>query len=125
MGHMKVDPNYDKYSNLGGWVVEVSERHKNWQEGREYFPPDELEKFNHLRSMGFGFDVFRSRRGERSWEDSFVLLLQYKVETGNCRVPHHYKADFRLGSWVAVQRKEYKLYCQQKPSKMTPEIIQR
>lgn len=125
MGHMRVDPNYDKYSNLGGWAVEISEQHKNWQEGREYLQPDLVEKFNHLSAMGFGFDVFRSRRGERSWDDSFNLLQQYRHETGSCRVPHHYKADFRLGSWVAVQRKEYKMAVQGKPSRLTHERIQR
>ncbi|KAL7526998.1 hypothetical protein ACHAXR_004649 [Thalassiosira sp. AJA248-18] len=125
MGHMRVDPNYDKCSNLGGWAVEISERHKNWREGREYIPPDLEEKFNHLSALGFGFDVFRSRRGERSWDDSFHLLLQFRRETGSCRVPHHYKADFRLGSWVAVQRKEYKMAVQGKPSRLTHERIQR
>ncbi len=95
MGHMRVDPNYDKYSNIGGWAVEVSERYKNWQEGREYLSSDIIEKFNQLSAMGFGFDVFPSGRGERSWEESFSLLLKYRQETGSTRVPHHYKADFR------------------------------
>jgi hypothetical protein len=97
MGHMRVDPNYDKYSNIGGWAVEVSERYKNWQEGREYLSSDIIEKFNQLSAMGFGFDVFPSGRGERSWEESFSLLLKYRQETGSTRVPHHYKADFRWG----------------------------
>ena len=95
MRHMRVDPNYDKYSNLGGWAVEISEQYKNWQEGREYLPPDVVDKFNQLSAMGFGFDVVRRKRGERSWDDSFNLLLQYRQETGSTRVPHHYKADFR------------------------------
>lgn len=125
MGHMRIDPTYDKSSNLGGWAVEMSQRYKNWQEGREYLAPDEVDKFNHLSAIGFGFDVFRAKRGERSWEDSFNLLLQYRTDTGNCRVPHHYKADARLGSWVAVQRKNYKLWCQDKRSTMTEEKIQR
>ena len=122
---MRVDPNYDKYANLGGWAVSVSEQHRNWQEGREYLSPDMIEKFNQLSSMGFGFDVFRPRRGERSWDDSFGLLLQYRAETGSTRVPHHYKADFRLGSWVSVQRKEHKLLMEGKPSKLTQERIDR
>ena len=95
MGHMKVDPNYDKYQNIGGWAVEMSERYKAWQEGREFPPPDVIEKFDQLVALGFGFDVFPSGRGERSWDDSFALLLQYRQATGTTRVPHHYKADFR------------------------------
>lgn len=95
MGHLRVDPNYDKYSNLGGWAVEISSQYTNWQEGRAYQPPEAIDKFNQLSAMGFGFDVFPIGRGHRSWEDSFNLLLQYRQETGSTRVPHHYKADFR------------------------------
>ena len=40
-------------------------------------------------------------------------------------MPHHYKADFRLGSWVAVQRKEYKALVEGRPTKMTHERIQK
>ena len=95
MGHLRVDPNYAMYSNLGGWAVEVSERHRAWREGGQCPSPDEVERFAQLGAMSFGFNVFRTRRGERSWEDSFGLLLQYRQETGTTRVPHHYKADFR------------------------------
>lgn len=73
----------------------MSELHKRWRDGQEYLTPDMVEKLNQLAALGFGFDVFPSRRGERSWEDSFNLLLQYQQETGSCRVPHHYKADSR------------------------------
>ena len=124
MGHLRVDPNYDKFGNLGAWAVQISESHKNWQEGREYLQPDMTEKFNQLSEMGFGFDVFKTRRGERSWEDSYALLLQYREENGgSTKVPHHYKADFRLGSWVAVQRKEYKLLQEGKNSRLTQERL--
>jgi len=125
MGHLRVDPNYDKYSNLGGWAVDTSEMHRRWQEGTDFLAPDMIQKFNQLTEMGFTFDIFPIRRGERSWEDSYELLLKYRKETGSTRVPHHYKADFRLGSWVAVQRKEYKMLMDEKPSKMTPEKVQR
>mmetsp|Transcript_23614 Transcript_23614/g.42435 ORF Transcript_23614/g.42435 Transcript_23614/m.42435 type:complete len:119 (+) Transcript_23614:196-552(+) len=87
--------NFYMYSNLGGWTVQMSQLHQSWQEGRKYIPPEMVEKFNQLNAMGFGFDVFLTRRGEQSWEDSFGLLLQYRQETGSCRVSHHYKADFQ------------------------------
>ena len=103
----------------------MSAAYKNWQEGKVHLAPDMVDKFDQLTAMGFGFDVFPTRRGERSWEDSYQLLCQYQRENGSCRVPHHYKADFRLGSWVAVQRKEYKLLVEGKPSRMTEERIHR
>mmetsp|Transcript_22786 Transcript_22786/g.42943 ORF Transcript_22786/g.42943 Transcript_22786/m.42943 type:complete len:163 (-) Transcript_22786:212-700(-) len=117
--------NFYMYSNLGGWTVQMSQLHQSWQEGRKYIPPEMVEKFNQLNAMGFGFDVFLTRRGEQSWEDSFGLLLQYRQETGSCRVSHHYKADFHLGSWVAVQRKDYKLLVADKPSRLTHDRAQR
>lgn len=95
MGHLRVDPNYDKYSNIGGWASEISSLYKSWQEGREYQSPDMINKFNQLSAMGFDFNVFPIGRGHRSWEESFDCLLQYRHETGSTRVPHHYKADFR------------------------------
>ena len=125
MGHLKIDPIYDKFSNLGGWAVEMSERYKRWQEGQEHVSPEMVDKFNHLTEMGFGFDIVRSRRGERSWDDSFNLLKAYQSAQGNTRVPHHYKADYRLGSWVAVQRKEYKLLTEGKQSRLTQEHMER
>lgn len=152
--HLRVDPCYDKYNNLGmicsvqvseavpvsictscaklccpfstgGWAVEVSERHRAWQEGREYLAPDMIEKFNQLSAMGFTFDIFPNKRGARSWEDSFACLLEYQARHGSLNVPHHYKADYRLGSWVAVQRKDYKLFIAGKPSRMTHERAER
>lgn len=125
MGHLKIDPIYDKFSNLGGWAVDMSERYKRWQEGQEHVSPEMVDKFNLLSAMGFGFDIVRSRRGERSWDASFNLLKTYLAETGNTRVPHHYKADYRLGSWVAVQRKEYKLLSEGKQSRLTQEHMER
>ena len=32
MGHLRVDPNYSMYGNLGGWAVQMSELHKRWCE---------------------------------------------------------------------------------------------
>ena len=70
--------NYDKYANLGGWAVEISQKHRNWQEGREYLAPDMIQKFNQLSEMGFTFDIFPVKRGCVSAEDdpcNIVRLL--------------------------------------------------
>ena len=116
---------YDKCGNLGAWCVEVSELHQRWREGTEYVEPEMLMKMNQLSSMGFGFDVFPYKYKERTWEGSFELLLQYQDEHRTTRVPHHYKADARLGSWVHVQRAQYKLFMEGQPSRLTAEKIQR
>jgi len=39
------------------------------------------------------------------WEKCFSELQQFKERVGNCRAPQgHKEDDFRLGSWVTVQR---------------------
>lgn len=116
---------YDKCGNLGGWAVEMSELHRRWKAGTEHLSPEMADKMTQLSSMGFGFDVFPSRPGERTWDDSYQLLLEYKRQYNTTRVPHHYKADYRLGSWVAVQRTQYKYYNEGKPTRITDEQIQR
>ncbi|KAL7535605.1 hypothetical protein ACHAWF_005212 [Thalassiosira exigua] len=99
VGHLRVDPRYECQSNLGGWAAAASEKYKAWREGTEALDPETAGQFDRLWAMGFRFDVFPVHRGKkegaRSWEDNFELLLRYRDETGNCRVPHGYKADMR------------------------------
>ena len=38
------------------------------------------------------------------WEIRFQQLVEYKRVHGNCNVPHEYKANPQLGTWVRTQR---------------------
>jgi len=128
MGHLHVDPSYDKFANLGGWARCMREMHRRWQKnGKELSDPSMVEKLGQLTEMGFAFDLFpdNCKRRERSWEHSFNLLLKYRKETGSTRVPHHYEADYRLGSWVAEQREDYMSLIEGKPSKITDKKVRR
>lgn len=57
------------------------------------------------------------------WLASLAQLKEYKEEFGDCIVPRGYPPNPRLASWVAEQRKQYKLHKDGKQSSITPERI--
>ena len=60
--------------------------------------PDRLKRLN---DIGFVWDPIADE-----WEVGFAKLEQFKAREGHCRVPAHYiEGDFKLGLWVAAQRK--------------------
>lgn len=90
-GHSRV-PSKHKEGNfeLGKWVHNV--RHFKGQHS-----PEQLHR---LKSLGFVWDPF-----EEEWEAAFLLLQQFSLRAGHCRVPvSHMEGSFRLGGWVNVQR---------------------
>lgn len=43
---------------------------------------------------------------DHRWEQNFAALLNFKRQTGHCRVPILYKkGDLKLGWWVVTQRR--------------------
>ena len=61
-----------------------------------------VERRHRLDTLGFIWDV-----NEADWEEGLSQLKNYKTRETHCRVPQKYTADgFRLGLWVAVQRRE-------------------
>jgi len=52
------------------------------------------------------------------WNSHFEQLLAYREEFGNCRVPVKYANNPKLGSWVKLQREDYKHLRENKPSPM-------
>lgn len=62
---------------------------------------------------------------DSKWLASLAQLVAYKEEFGDCIVPRGYASNPRLASWVAEQRKQYKLLQDGKPSSITPERIER
>ena len=63
------------------------------------------------------------RKKDTKWLLMLAELKNYKDEYGNCIVPRGYAPNPRLASWVAEQRKQYKLMTDGKPSSITPERI--
>ena len=57
------------------------------------------------------------------WLTMLGLLKDYQAENGDCIVPRGYAPNPKLASWVAEQRKQYKLMRDGKPSNITPERV--
>lgn len=112
----------------------ISKRYQDWQEGKiddaDPVSSVEVEQFNQLSAIGFGFDIVASElhggiRERRKWDDNFNLFLEFQREHGHSNVPGKYAADLRLGVWVQLQRMEYKSLMQGKKSKLTQERLDR
>ena len=71
------------------------------------------ERRQRLDALGFVWGQFTAQ-----WEKGIRILEIFHQREGHCRVPqNHHEQDFRLGQWVAVQRK--------KKDTMSPERCQR
>jgi hypothetical protein len=61
---------------------------------------------------------------ESTWEDRLSELADYRKIYGNCNVPTNYSGNYKLGTWVATQRYQYRLHREAKRSFMTLSRIQ-
>jgi len=77
--------------------------------------------------------VAKKKQGEKKagpnkkdtkWKASLAQLVEFRKEFGDCIVPRGYAPNPSLASWVAEQRKQYKLRKDGKPSSITPERIE-
>mmetsp|Transcript_9016 Transcript_9016/g.19509 ORF Transcript_9016/g.19509 Transcript_9016/m.19509 type:complete len:168 (+) Transcript_9016:2186-2689(+) len=125
MGHLDIDYRCTKWDNFGGWAMEISARHKNWQEGNGTLSPLEEQQFNELSALGFEFNTIAQDDNRRSWEENFDALLSFIAFYGHAQVPQNYKGDRRLAQWVTKQREQYKLLFEGKPSKLTQERLEK
>jgi superfamily II DNA or RNA helicase len=94
-GHCRVSPIYvEDDLCLGRWTID--QRHR-----RDRLTPPQLERLN---SIGFSWDP----RSDQ-WETGFSALLKFHKREGHSAVPQtHSENGFKLGLWVAVQRRERK-----------------
>ncbi len=59
------------------------------------------ENGQRLDSIGLVWNLF-----EGWWKNGFAALVVFKAREGHCRVPReHIEGTFKLGTWVAAQRK--------------------
>jgi hypothetical protein len=63
------------------------------------------------------------RKKDSKWLSTLEELKEYKNIHGDCIVPRGYAENPRLASWVAEQRKQYKLMKDGKQSSITPERV--
>jgi len=80
--------------NLGSWATVQRYRKDHLS----------VERKKRLDRIGF---VWNWR--DFAWERGFATLLKFKRREGHCRVHSlHREGDYKLGSWVAVQRRKKK-----------------
>ena len=116
-GHCAVPDTYSANPSLGQWVWNQRKNYKLYQDGKP--SPMTAERIRALESVGFKRNV--SVGG--LWSVRFQQLREYKVQFGHCAVPQKYSANPKLGQWVTNQRRNYRLYQDGKPSRMTKERI--
>ncbi|CAB9517672.1 helicase [Seminavis robusta] len=63
-------------------------------------------------------------RKDARWEEMYQELLEYKRKTGTCIVPRGFAENPRLASWVAEQRKQYKLMRDGRQSSITARRVE-
>lgn len=99
---------------LGTWVKTQRRRYKLLQEGRiSSMTPERIEK---LEIIGFKW----VEKGSL-WDKRYLELQAWVADHGDAKVP--FEKNKTLATWVATQRKEYKLYRDGKNSRMTKERI--
>lgn len=76
---------------------------------KDILEEDKINKLNTLDFKSFEETNKYKKSKEEKWNENFLMLIEFKVKYGHCRVPINFKMDnFNLGSWVAGERTNYK-----------------
>ena len=106
-GHCNVPQKYPAGPKLGIWVNKQRMEKKFLEEGGRSSMT--LKKIALLEDMGF---QWAKRKGQKSWDEKFKLLCEYRVANHHCNVPTKYVQNPALGRWVSTQRSQYKMFIQ-------------
>jgi hypothetical protein len=115
-GHCHVPHYYQRNAPLAQWVKRQRYQYKLKADGTRSTLSDERVRL--LNKIGF---IWNSHDGV--WEERWNELLLYKKTHGDCVVPSNYEKNPQLAVWVKRQRRQYKFYCEAKPTSMTKERI--
>jgi hypothetical protein len=74
------------------------------------------ERVARLTSLGFVWEASTGSGDEAVWEAQLALLAAYKVEHGDCNVPHGWAGDPRLAGRVKNQRQRKRKHYRGEPS---------
>jgi hypothetical protein len=105
---------YSANPKLGKWVITQRTASRLYPDGTPSHMP--AERIRALNGIGFHWEVTNA-----SWSERFEQLCEYRAQFGHCLVPNRYPANPELGGWVSIQRYNYKLQKEGKPSPMTAE----
>ena len=120
-GHCRVSQRRDP--KLGTWVSTQRKCKKKLEAGQPS-PGITAERVAQLEALGFEWSPPIIHTDEVGWEAKRARLAAFKDEHGHCRVPtnKYFKADPKLGGWVAAHRQAKKKMDAGDPSpRITPE----
>jgi hypothetical protein len=113
-GHCVVPRGHKENVPLGGWVKRQRHQHKLLLEGkRSTLTPDRVKA---LEELGFVWDS-----QETKWSQRLHELIAFHMAYFHCNVTPG--ANPQLVTWIKCQRCQYKLYCDGKPSHLSPQRI--
>lgn len=115
-GNCQVPHGFKENPSLSRWVKRQRYQFKLLKEGKASTMTD--ERIERLEAVGFVWDSHNT-----TWERRIEELREYKKVHGHVSVPTSYKENMKLATWVKQQRRQYKLFCQGRPSNITLERI--
>ena len=116
-GNCLVPHTYKENLPLARWVKRQRYQYKLMKEGKPSTMTE--ERVRSLEEIGFVWDSQGAAWGERLTE-----LQDFRKIYMHCNVPSNYSENPQLATWVKCQRRQFKLYCEGKPSNMTPKRIE-
>ena len=112
MGHCLVPHTFTENLALARWVKRQRYQYKLMLEGKSSTMTEDRVKA--LEDIGFVWDSQGA-----AWGDRLHELQNFRAEFHHCNVPSNYCENPRLATWIKCQRRQYKLYMENKPSNMT------
>jgi hypothetical protein len=117
-GDCLVPNKYSTNPQLGTWVMHQRAQYRKLREGKP--SPMTEERVNALEAIGFTWAISNA---DTDWAERVEDLKRFKAQHGTCLVPNKYPENPKLGAWVGKQRKQYKLFLENKPCNLTQERI--
>jgi len=111
-GHCLVHHTYTENLPLTRWVKRQRYQYKLLLEGKNSTLTK--DRVAALEAIDFVWDSQGT-----TWFDHLADLQDFKAIHGHCNVPSKWDKNPKLATWVKCQRKQYRLFKNQKPSNMT------
>ncbi|CAJ1966103.1 unnamed protein product [Cylindrotheca closterium] len=118
LSHCNVPLNYKTNPCLSNWTKRQRHQYRLKMEGRHTTLTEERQVM--LENLGFVWDSHAA-----AWNERWEQLRDFRLEHGHSRVPKNYPKNQPLAIWVKCQRRQFRLWSQNKRSNITRERVER